>query len=113
MQIEGTVNYHNTFIPTLLSIENQHGERIRFQAPKDSTSIRSFEHQLQDLPDIDTIETFKFTSEDHTEPSDTRIAFHYIVHPGIEAIIVPPNSIEMTVLRGKNDTQVKFKVFSR
>jgi hypothetical protein len=101
LQVEGTINYNNTFVPSFLSIENQHGEKIRFQPPKDSDTIRSFDHQLQDLPDINSIETFKFTSEDGNEASDTRIAFHYIVHPGIGAIIVPPNSIEMT------DTQRK------
>ena len=101
MHIEGNINYHNTFIPTLLSIENQNGERVRFQPPKDTASIRSFDHQLRDLPDIDTIETFKFTSEDHNGPSNTRIAFHYIVHPGIGAIIIPPNSIEITDIQRK------------
>jgi hypothetical protein len=101
MHIEGSINYHNTFIPNVLLIEDPAGKEISFQPPKDRSSIRSFKHQLGDLPDIDTIQTFKFTSEDHAEPSNSRIAFHYIVHPGINAIIIPPNSIEMT------DTQRK------
>lgn len=96
LHVEWTTNYNNTFVPTVIEIQDEYWDTIRFQSPSSKSSVRWFEHQLQDLPTLEWIQTYKFTSEDGDHPSLDRISFYYIIHPGIGAIIIPPNSIEMT-----------------
>ncbi len=86
MHIEGTTNYHNIFEPYYLQIEASDGHQMSFQ-PSDIN--RGFIHQLSDLPGTLDIQTYKLTSADGT------ISFHYMIHPSMRAIVIPPNSIEM------------------
>ena len=86
MHIEGKTNYHNIFEPSYLQVESADGHRISFQ-PSDIT--RGFLHQLSDLPSTLDIQTYKLSSADGT------ISFHYMIHPSMRAIVIPPNSIEM------------------
>jgi hypothetical protein len=86
MHIEGTTNYHNIFEPYYLQIEASDGHKMSFQ-PSDIN--RGFIHQLSDLPGTLDIQTYKLTSADET------ISFHYMIHPSMRAIVIPPNSIEM------------------
>lgn len=86
MQIEGTTNFHNIFEPTYLSVMAQDGQNIQFQP---STINRWFDHHMVDFPESGEMQTYKLTSSDGT------ISFHYMIHPTIWAIVIPPNSIEM------------------
>jgi hypothetical protein len=86
MHIEGKANYHNIFEPSYLQVESADGHKISFQ-PSDIT--RGFLHQLSDLPSHDVIKLYKFSS------GDGSISFHYMIHPDMGAIVIPPNSIEI------------------
>ena len=86
MHIEGTTNYHKIFEPNYLQIEASDGHQMSFQ-PADIN--RGFIHQLSDLPATLDIQTYKLSSADGT------ISFHYMIHPSMRAIVIPPNSIEM------------------
>jgi hypothetical protein len=86
MHIEGKTNYHNIFEPSYLQIESADGHSISFQ-PSDIS--RGFLHQLSDLPNANNIQLYKLSS------GDGSISFHYMVHPDMGAIVIPPNSIEM------------------
>ena len=93
MQLEGKTNYHNIFEPTFLMIETQDGQTIYFQPWNVN---RWFKHQLIDFPDLEEVKTYKLSSW------DGKISFHYIIHPGIQAIVIPPNSIEMDFEKRNN-----------
>ncbi len=86
MHIEGTTNYHNIFEPNYFQIEASDGQQMSFQ-PADIN--RGFAHQLSDFLSTQDIQIYKLSSADGT------ISFHYMIHPSMRAIVIPPNSIEM------------------
>lgn len=100
MHIEGKSNYHNIFEPTLLRIEDSNGQTHSFQPPR--TLDRWFSHVIWDIPNPHQIQHYKLTTDDSIDPdtgnpmpSDDRIAFHYLVHPWMKAIIIPPDAFDI------------------
>lgn len=100
MHIEGKSNYHNIFEPTLLKIVDSHGHTHIFQPPQ--TLDRWFSKVIWDIPDAHQIQHYKLTTDDSIDPdtgkptpSDERIAFHYLVHPGMKAVIIPPGAFDI------------------
>ncbi len=86
MHLESKENFHNIHEPLLFRVETHDGKELMFQR---GTVHRSFAHHLIDMPDIQDASIYKLTSNDEL------VSFHYIVHPSMKAIIVPPNAIEM------------------
>ena len=93
MHLESKSNYHNIHEPILFRVETHDGKELMFQPGKVE---RSFSHHLVDLPDTHGASIYKLVS------NDSLISFHYIVHPEMKAIIVPPNAIEMDHTRKNN-----------
>ncbi len=93
MHLEGKTNYHNTFEPIFLRIEDSMGNIHSFQPPKKLD--RWFAHHLGDFPDAEDMRQYKLTTVDTGNPSEEQVAFHYLIHPGMQAVIVPPNAIDM------------------
>jgi hypothetical protein len=93
MHLEGKTNYHNTFEPIFFQIEDSQGKTHSFQPPK--SLDRGFLHHFEDFPNIWEIQQYKLTTSDSLDPNEERISFHYLIHPGMNAVIIPPNAIDM------------------
>ena len=100
MHLEGKVNHYNIFEPTLLQIEDSTGRIHQFQPA--SLLDRDFESVLEDIPERSEMHHYKLTTDDSIDPdtqrplpSDNRIAFHYLVHPRMKAVIIPPNAFDI------------------
>jgi hypothetical protein len=100
MHLEGKLNHHNIFEPTLLQIEDSTGRIHKFQPA--SMLDRDFASVLEDIPERSAIRHYKLTTDDSIDPetgrplpSEHRISFHYLVHPYMRAVIIPPNAFDI------------------
>lgn len=84
--MDWTIDQYNFTEPISIEIQQDSWDALQLR----QTAIKkAFSHFLMDVPRLEKAKAYRFATFDNT------VAFTYIYHPVIGALIVPPNAIEL------------------